>query len=94
MSGVTTCSDASGKGGAVGRSSELTGEGRDFVSSHTTLENEGLVELPQLLVVSTVLVELSGATIFWGCNRGYLSAVRLIQAQTGQLCEDGRTQSK
>lgn len=52
VSDVTSCSDASGKGGAVGSSDELTKEGRDFVSSQKTLENDGLVELPQLMVLS------------------------------------------
>ena len=52
VSDVTSCSDASGKGGAVGSSDELTKEGRDFVSSQKMLENDGLVELPQLMVLS------------------------------------------
>lgn len=52
VSGVTTCSDASGKGGAVGSSDKLTDVGQDFVASQRALENEGLVEIPELLVLS------------------------------------------
>ena len=51
VSGVTTCSDASGKGGAVASSNCLTKEGKDFTHSQRGME-EGLVDLPQLLVLS------------------------------------------
>ena len=51
VSGVTTCSDASGKGGAVASSQSLTREGKDFTQSQKS-GGEGIVELPQLMVLS------------------------------------------
>ena len=52
VSGITTCSDASGQGGAVGSSEKLTEEGKDFVCSQRMAEESGPQEIPELLVLS------------------------------------------
>ena len=49
VSGVTTASDASMTGGAVGMSDELTAEGRDFAEAGLKNE-EGVVQIPVLLL--------------------------------------------